>query len=325
MTPTYQLILEGRPLELRGRLISLSLIDKNGMEVDELTVEIDDSDGMVELPSKGKKLTAVFGFAGREQNRGSYIVDEIGHHGPPDVITIRARSADFRKTLLEEREQSYHKTTIGAIIGTIAARHELTPAVSQELAGISIDHLDQTNESDAHLVTRLAQEHDAVGTVKDGRLLFTVRAAGKTSSGQDLPTVTIHRSEGDSHDFTDADRDDRVTGVVAYWHDKKGAKRKKAEIGADGYRRHLKQTYNSEKEAKAAAEAEMKRIKTRSRTLTLNLAVGRADLFAEQPLITQGFKPQIDAVRWFIKEITHTLGDNGYTCSLQCEELSRLA
>ena len=126
MTPIYQLILEGRPLELRGRLISLSLIDKNGMEVDELTVEIDDSDGMVELPSKGKKLTAVFGFAGREQNRGSYIVDEIGHHGPPDVITIRARSADFRKTLLEEREQSYHKTTIGAIIGTIAARQELT-------------------------------------------------------------------------------------------------------------------------------------------------------------------------------------------------------
>ena len=47
MTPTYQLILEGRPLELRDRLISLSLIDKNGMEVDELTVEIYDSDGMV--------------------------------------------------------------------------------------------------------------------------------------------------------------------------------------------------------------------------------------------------------------------------------------
>jgi phage late control protein D protein (GPD) len=320
MTPIYQLILEGRPLELRGRLISLSLIDKNGMEVDELTVEIDDSDGMVELPSKGKKLTAVFGFAGREQNRGTYIVDEIGHHGPPDVITIRARSADFRKTLLEEREKSYHKTTVGAVIAEIAARHGLTPAVSAELAGIAVEHLDQTNESDAHLVTRLAQEHDAVGTVKDGRLLFTVRAAGKTSSGQDLPTVTIHRSEGDSHDFTDADRDDRVTGVVAYWHDKKSAKRKKAEVGADGYRRHLKQTYNSEKEAKAA-EAEMKRIKTRARTLSLNLAFGRAELFAEQPLKVEGFKPQIDAVRWFIKEITHTLGDNGYTVQISCAEM----
>ena len=65
----------------------------------------------------------------------------------------------------------------------------------------------------------------------------------------------------------------------------------------------------------------MKRIKTRSRTLTLNLAVGRADLFAEQPLITQGFKAQIDAVRWFIKEITHTLDDNGYTCRIACEEM----
>ena len=322
MTPSYQLILNGQPLELQGRLISLTLIDKNGMEVDELTLDIDDTDGRLELPAKGAKITAVFGLRGREQNRGDYIVDEISHRGPPDVIGIRARSADFRQSLLEEREKSYHNTTIGAIIADIAARHGLKAALSAELAGIAIEHIDQTNESDAHLVTRLAQEHDAVGTVKEGRLLFTVRGVGKTASGISLPGATITRTENDSHDFTDADRDDRVTGVTAYWHDKKGAKRKKAEVGQDGYRRHLRQTYNSETEAKQAAEAELKRIKTRARTLSLNLAVGRAELFAEQPLTTQGFKPQIDSVRWFIKEITYTLNEQGYTCQIQCEEMS---
>lgn len=321
MTPSYQLILNGQPLELQGRLITLSLIDKNGMEVDELTLDIDDSDGRIELPGKGAKLTAVFGFVGHEQNRGDYIVDEISHRGPPDVISIRARSADFRQSLLEEREKSYHNTTIGGVIAEIAARHGLKSAVSAELAGIAIEHIDQTNESDAHLITRLAQEHDAVGTVKEGHLLFTVRAVGKTASGLSLPLATITRQENDSHDFTDADRDDRVTGVSAYWHDKKGAKRKKADVGEDGYRRHLRQTYNSESEAKAAAEAEMKRIKTRARTLSLNLAVGRAELFAEQPCAVQGFKPEIDAVRWFIKEITHTLNEQGYTCQIQCEEM----
>ena len=102
MTPVYTLILEGKPLELYGRLLSLTVADRSGMEVDELTIDIDDSDGQVELPSKGKKITAIFGYKGMEQNRGEYIVDEISHQGPPDIITIRARSADFRQTLLEE-------------------------------------------------------------------------------------------------------------------------------------------------------------------------------------------------------------------------------
>ena len=84
----------------------------------------------------------------------------------------------------------------------------------------------------------------------------------------------------------------------------------------------LKHTYNSEAEVKKAAEAELKRIKIRARTLSLNLAFGRAKLFAEQPLKVEGFKPQIDAIRWFIKEITHTLGDNGYTVQISCEELA---
>ena len=158
-----------------GRL-SLTVADKSGMEVDELTIDIDDSDGQVELPSKGKKITAIFGYKGMEQNRGGYIVDEINHQGPPDIITIRARSADFRQTLLEERETSYHKQTLGGIIATIAKRHGLIPAVAPDLAGIAIPHIDQINESDTHIVTRLAQEHGAVGTVKDGRLIFTVCA-----------------------------------------------------------------------------------------------------------------------------------------------------
>jgi phage late control protein D protein (GPD) len=63
----------------------------------------------------------------------------------------------------------------------------------------------------------------------------------------------------------------------------------------------------------------MKRIKTRA--LSLNLAFGRAELFAEQPLKVEGFKPQIDEIRWFIKEITHTLGEGGYTVQISCAEM----
>lgn len=322
MRPQVNLLLDGSPLELYNRLIALSVIDKNGMEVDELTLELDDSDGQLQMPSKGKQITVIFGFAGQEQNRGDYIVDELSHRGPPDVLSIRARSADFKRSLLEEREQSYHQTTVGAIISTIAGRHGLKAAVAGELASIKVEHLDQTNESDANLITRLAKEHDAVGTVKSGQLLFIVRAAGQTASGQPLPEALIQRREGDSHEYSNADRDERVTGVIAYWHDKPGGKRRKVESGSSGYRRHLKHTYNSEAEAKAAASAEHKRIRTRALKLNLRLAVGRAELFAEQPVKVEGFKAEIDAVHWFVREISHHIDGQGYTCSLNLEEMA---
>ena len=54
----------------------------------------------------------------------------------------------------------------------IARRNNLTPRVDATLAAIKVAHIDQTNESDVHLLTRLAGQHDAVATMKNGSLLF---------------------------------------------------------------------------------------------------------------------------------------------------------
>lgn len=323
MTPIYQITIDGNPVNLCGRLISLTLNDKNGMTADMLTIAIDDADGSVDIPRKGVHLTASFGFIGGLQNVGEYVVDEVNHDGPPDVLTIRASSADFRETLLQERETSYHDTTLGAIIETIAARNSLKPAIADEYKSITIPHLDQTNESDANLITRLAEQYGAVGTVKSGRLVFIERGAGKTASGSELPTLTIQRHETTTHSYRESDREARITGVTAYWQDKPKAKRKKVEVGQEGYRRHLKPTFHSEAEAHKAAEAEFKRLQTRARTLEVTLAIGHPEAIAEQPITVVGYKPQIDAIQWFATEITHTLNDGGLATSIQCEELQK--
>jgi uncharacterized protein len=48
--------------------------------------------------------------------------------------------------------------------------------VAESLAGIHVTHLDQTEESDLHLLTRLAREHGALA--KAGGRLSGVRAQG---------------------------------------------------------------------------------------------------------------------------------------------------
>ncbi len=317
--PVYRITLDGEIIQLQGRLVTLSLVDKSGFESDELTIDISDHDGAVALPTKGAELTAEFGFENDTQNKGEYIVDDIEHHGPPDVVTIRAHAANFRETLLQGREQSYHQTTLGDVLSQIAARNQLEPAIADKYSGIAIKHLDQNNESDANLLTRLARDYGAIGTIKSNRLLFIERATGKSASGASLPTATIIRSESDSHNYREVDRSERVTGVKAYYHVHKEGKRKHVLVGTEGYCRNLKRTFATKAEAQRVAEAELKRLKSSAKTLGLNLALGRADLFAEQPLKVVGYKTVIDATSWYIKTITHTLDDNGYTCAIECE------
>ena len=101
-------------------------------------------------------------------NKGNFTVDEIEHRGTPDTLTIRARSADFRGSLNARREESYHDTTLGAVIGKIAERNKLTARVAKELAGVKVSHIDQSQESDAKFLTRLASRNGAEVSIKAG-------------------------------------------------------------------------------------------------------------------------------------------------------------
>ncbi|WP_337118049.1 contractile injection system protein, VgrG/Pvc8 family, partial [Staphylococcus aureus] len=95
-------------------------------------------------------------------------VDEVEHSGAPDVLNIRARSADMREGLARKRERSWHEQTLGQIISAIAMEYALQPLIEVALAAIGLPHLDQTAESDLNLLTRLAHDNDAIASVKAG-------------------------------------------------------------------------------------------------------------------------------------------------------------
>lgn len=219
--PIYRIEIDGVDLtaKLRDRLISLTLTDNRGFEADQLDIELDDSDGRLDLPSRKAGLSVWLGWAATGLvYKGSYVVDEIEHAGAPDTLTIRARSADLRTGLTTQRDRSWHQVTVGDIVNAIADENALEPAVDAALAAQPIAHLDQTDESAVNLLTRLAAQFDAIATVKDGRLLFMRAAAGRTVSGKTIPSITITREDGDQHRFTIADRQS-YSGVRATYHD----------------------------------------------------------------------------------------------------------
>lgn len=219
--PIYRVLVDDRDISpvIRGRLIDLSITDNRGFEADQLDIRLDDSDGKLDLPSKGAEIRVWIGFEATGLiDKGTYTVDEIEHSGSPDVLSIRARSADLRGGMTQQRERSWHEITLGDLVRTIADENELQAIISPRLDSQWIDHIDQTNESAVNLLTRLAEQFDAISTVKDGKLLFISAAAGSSVSGLPLPTVKIVRASGDQHRFSLADRD-TYNGVKASYND----------------------------------------------------------------------------------------------------------
>lgn len=333
--PAFRILLDGDNITRRvsDRLISLTLTDERGFEADTLQLEIDDADDGLALPPRGAKISVAIGWANEAlEDKGTYLVDEVEHVGAPDRISIRARSADLRTGLTTKRQRSWHGQSLGNIVRSIAAAHSLTPSITAALAATVIDHIDQSDESDINLLTRLAGQLDAIAAVKADRLLFITAGTATTASGQPLPATTITRASGDDHRYSIADRAG-YTAVKANYHDAKAAEQKHILVGNEtidsddatpnepsaGNTKTLRHIYASKANAERAAKAEWTRIQRGVAEFSINLATGRADLFPELPITVSGFKPEIDQAQWIATRVTHKLTDAGYTTGLDLE------
>ncbi|QXZ10265.1 phage late control D family protein [Comamonas sp. Y33R10-2] len=320
--PTYRLVVAGKDITptVDARLVSLTLTEGRENQADQLDIVLTDHDGQLALPRKEAEIELQLGWQGQQLiDKGTFVVDEIEHSGAPDILTIRARAADLGGEIRKRTEKSWHDTTLAAILNALAKRNKLTHKVDAKLGATKVQHIDQTNESDMHFITRLARKYDAVATVKKKHLLFMPINGTKTSKGQSLPTIEITRIDGDQHRFASSTRD-AYDGVKALWNDRKFGKRKEVIAGKkDGNLKTMKETFGSEADALAAAKAELQRINRGMATFDLNLAIGVPELMPQTPVRVVGFKPEIDGQGWLVKEVTHTLGDGGLTSKVQME------
>lgn len=321
--------LDGRDLtdKIAPRLVSLSLSEKRENAADELSIVLHDHDGRLEIPPEGAELDVSLGWARGVGvtiglvNKGKFKVDEVTWGGPPDLLTITARSADFTDSFRVRREKKWKATTLGAVLKAIAGNNGLSSSVDASLASKPVKVLAQDQRSDAAMLRFLGRRFDAVATVKGKTLIFAPIGKGKTASGKALPTLSIARQSGDRYSWQRAAREE-YGGVEARWHDKDEGKRKTVKAGAGkGKPKRLKRVYHTEADAQAAADAEAKRNPRTGASLELDLAFGDAAIYPEQKGSVSGFKPSIDATDWLVSEVTHNLdGQGGFRTKLKLEK-----
>lgn len=226
----------------------ISITDGTGYESDTCEISlIDDPIRPIELPKKGVELRISMGYDLAMVDMGLFIVSEVSLSGPPEKMTIRGRavpqltSKNGITSLASQKTRSWPKdTSVSAVVTKIAREHGLDLFVSDAIAKIKLPHFDQSDESDLNFLLRIAKRYDVICKPAGGKLLFVKRGE------IDLPNLILSKEEVSDWEMISSTSDSAGT-VIAYWHDKKGAKRKEVKVGDGEPVRRLRHTYQDEK------------------------------------------------------------------------------
>lgn len=324
LAPAYKITADGSDIteKIAGRLVSIRITDEAGIQSDTLEITIR-GDG-VDIPDPGAELAAFIGYDSKAIEMGRFCVDSVDVSGPPEVMTIRAKAAQQAESKSGAQMLQTQKTrsweagiTFGDMVRKIANEHGLEPAVADVYAAVKLPHVDQTNESDMNLLTRLAKDLDAIAKPASGRLVIAKRGSAKTASGGTMPTARININQVSSWRLSISKRDKAGT-VIAAWHNLETAKQDEITVGEGDPVVRLKQVYPDPAAARAAAVAEFDRSQRGDAKVSITLP-GDPTLTAEQPAELVGFRPGL-AGDWFITRAEHTIDGGGYKTAISLEK-----
>lgn len=278
---------------INARLESFDRVDAAGHQSDQLTLVVN-IEGVDGIPETDQVLTWYEGYEELGPVRiGDFKITRITPRLFPRRITIVATSAPFtgkdETGFKERRTRSWDATTLGQLFREVVQSHDMTPRVDPELDGLPLGHIDQTDETDAAFLTRLAKEHDAVAKPMDGMYVLALRGRTTTISGKEMTPVILRvppdNRPGNQH-FVNCELDmpqrKSVGGVIAMWQDDATGKVHEVTSGEAPYRK-LPHMYVNAEHAAQALKGKSRKAKREKRRITLDVP-GDPYLAAETPI-----------------------------------------
>lgn len=324
MAPDFRLEIGGvdKTGVFRDRLLSLDFVDNDGGQADTLSIKLDDRDLRCPIPAYDEKIKLWLGYKDVGLiYAGFFAVNDSESTFGTKTLSVNAQSADMTDELKSPKTRPWHSLTFGALANTVAGEHGLTLAMHQMLTSIELGHIDQSEESDLHLLMRLSQSYDAVLKIADNNIVITPKGVGESVSGTALEPAVISPGElvGHTPGSVRASGRSKYNGVRCKWRDVATAATGQAEAGSGGPWYQMRDTVATEPAAKLKAEAKLKQLKRGALTMNVNLIGSLKYQAGSTCVLGDGFKSDYAGMQWLISRAQHSLGNAGFKTSLQCE------
>lgn len=309
MTPDFRIVANGTDTtgKIADRLISLELVDEDGLKADRMQLVLDDRDDAIEWPSLDAELEVSLGFKGRALTMiGRYAVDGISGNGGACTMTITAKAVDMKSDARAPRTRAWNGKKLSDIVRTIATEAGLTPVVSDSIASTGWAYLAQTAESNLHFLTRICAPLDATAKPAGGALVVQKRGEGKNAAGDGITAVILSRARLSRWRWDLGSRD-QYACVEAEWGDLDSGEQKTVTIGSGKPKRRLRHLYPNEAEARRAAQGELDQGNRNALKLSAEVAGFEPALFAGGTVTITDLRAEL-AGEWQVTRVSHFLG-----------------
>ncbi len=327
-------------------LISFSYDDKEGGELDEISVSLKDDKGKWAgrwKPDSGEIVRAKIKTEAGVLNCGTFYVDSMrSAFGSSSTFELRAVSAPLNTPIRRRlKTRSWEKLSLKTIAAGIAKEAELKCLYdSQE--NPKYDRQDQKGESDLTFLSRLCEESGFSLKVTDNKLVIY----DQLSYEKKKPITTLTKGVSDilSADF-EASVSNNYKSVTVSYRDPKQKKEGKAgsynmnlekekkttnaavmeftytdpDADPNGQEYKLKKRATSIEEAERLAKAKMRQLNRRTVTGNMSI-VGDVRLIAGVVVAIKGFG-SFDG-NFFIENAGHSVSSSGYVTSLSLRRVN---
>lgn len=324
-TPVAEISVNGRPVAsiFNDRLISVQIVDKEGVTSDTISCDLNDGNPFAAIPRKGDRISASLGYLETGLAYfGTYIADDPEVRCLPYGMTVNGKGADMREELKQHKPRHWDKKSVKDIVSEIAGDHGLAAMVDGSVGSYRYEWFGQEDESDLHVVERLARRHDALFSIKDGKLIFAQKGSGLSAGGGAMSPVVaspFNIVQGSCR-ITFAHRN-KFKKVKARFQDRNEAKLIEIEVESDAEGSAdytLPDPYADEGEANNAAKSKAKSLKSETIRASVTL-FGDPSIRAGAPFRFAGVRPEIDGIAFIVESATHAISKSGYTTQVEAK------
>ena len=314
---------------VKRHLVQLRLTSSSDRFSDTLELELSDADNVLNLPTAERELQVEIGY--RDFGlapMGLYFHTESEIQLAPRRLTVRATAADFRRqsSLKVQKRRAWENVSLGDVVAAIAAEHGYAGRVHSSLAGIVIPHIDQTAETDLHLLHRLARHYDATIKADGAHLVFVPRGLGRSAGDHGLPVATYAPRKAAGGERTVLSARYTVKGrprfdaVVATYQDVAAGRLVHVQAGSGSIKAQIREPLPDRAQAEAAAAARLKKLSRQEKEL--ELVVSGNPLLKSEAVVVLKQWPLAEGSRWTVLRAEHSISKGrGYVTSVTAEPL----
>ena len=328
MKPDFAIKVKGEDVTSvwKEHVLSISVKDysSNSKSSDSVTIVLSDATETIAIPDPEVEIEIFLGYSGDEllesermHSVGKFNVDSITISGPPNEITISGNSLSLGvgglglASLKTRKTRTIEGKTLKTLAELVAADHDLKAEVDSTIQSIDVGTIQQTEESDTHMLFRTAEKFGVNYKIADGRIIFT--KPGNNSNGGNATTFVIGYASTSSWTYK-RDKKSDFNSCVAQYTEEGSCEYLETTVGSGSPVMRLGTPFEDAGQALAAARAFLDNARRNGAGVSVKLP-GRSDIFAGGKINLIGFPYELRG-DWEIEELEHSFSASGFTTSI---------